>query len=253
MRAPTLAATLERRILVNYRVDPDALAAVLPAPFRPLLVEGHGIGGLCLIRLGAIRPAGLAAGLGVTSENAAHRIAVQWDGSEGPLSGVYIPRRDTSSRLVALLGGRAFPGWQRRARFSVSEGDGRYRVEVSSRDGEVHIVVAAHRAERVTPGSVFATTDEASAFFRCSPTGYAATRRADVFDGVALSTDTWAVAPLELEDVRSSFFDDPRRFPAGTAVPDSAFVMAEIATTWRPLPAVTGASRNLPASPVPAR
>jgi hypothetical protein len=35
MKAPALAAVMERRILVNYRVDPDLLGSYLPAPFRP--------------------------------------------------------------------------------------------------------------------------------------------------------------------------------------------------------------------------
>ncbi len=35
MSASTLRATMERRLLVNYRVDPQALAGVLPKPFRP--------------------------------------------------------------------------------------------------------------------------------------------------------------------------------------------------------------------------
>lgn len=32
MRAPTIKATMERRILVNYRVRPEALTAILPSP-----------------------------------------------------------------------------------------------------------------------------------------------------------------------------------------------------------------------------
>lgn len=35
---PPIRATIQRRILVNYRVDPDALAGILPEPFRPALV-----------------------------------------------------------------------------------------------------------------------------------------------------------------------------------------------------------------------
>ena len=46
MRIPTIKGVIDRRILVNYRVDPNVLATVLPAPFRPKLVNGHGIGGL---------------------------------------------------------------------------------------------------------------------------------------------------------------------------------------------------------------
>jgi hypothetical protein len=241
VRTSTINATIERRILVNYRVDPDALARTLPKPFRPALVGDFGIAGICLIRLGGIRPPGLPAAVGVTSENAAHRMAVEWDTPDGPVTGVYIPRRDTSSRLSALLGGRLFPGWQHRARFRVDEGDGSYRVEVSSYDGNVHIGVAVHRSASVMPGSVFGTLEQASSFFRCAPLGYAATRDLGVFDGVALTAEGWAIQPLHLDDVRSSFFEDPARFPSGTTTPDSAFLMAGLDTSWRAQPALVAA------------
>ena len=236
MRTPTIKATLERRILVNYRVKPEALASAVPPPFRPLLVGGQGVAGICLIRLSGIRPAGLPGALGLRSENAAHRVAVEWDTPAGPASGVYIPRRDTSSRLTVLLGGRAFPGWHHQARFLVEEGDGSYRVEMSSRDGELELAVSAHRTEKPMPGSVFESLDEASAFFRNAPLGYAATPNDAVFDGVALTTTTWAIAPLHLDELRSSFFEDSERFGPGAAVADSAFLMSNLDTTWRSQP-----------------
>lgn len=92
MRSPTIKATMQRRILVNYRVDAEALASILPSPFRPALVQGYGIAGICLIRLAATRPAGLPMALGTTSESAAHRVAVEWDTEEGLVCGVYVPR-----------------------------------------------------------------------------------------------------------------------------------------------------------------
>ena len=66
MRIPILRGRIERRILLNYRVDPEVLAAQLPAPFRPKLVRGWGIAGICLIRLAHVRPARLPAFLGMT-------------------------------------------------------------------------------------------------------------------------------------------------------------------------------------------
>jgi hypothetical protein len=235
MRAPTVNATLERRILVNFRVEPEVLRALLPPLFRPVVVGGSGIAGICLIRLGHVRPAGVPAALGVTTENAAHRVAVEWETADGPVTGVYIPRRDTSSWLTAAVGGRLFPGWHHRARFRVEESEGCYRVEMASTDGQVDVVVAAHRDARVMPGSVFDTVEDASAFFRCAPVGYSATPEQGVFDGVALTADGWGIAPLHLNEVRSSFFD---ALPPGSAVPDSAFLMAGLATTWRPQPAL---------------
>src|SRR5476651_2639127 len=79
MRIPVIRGIIDRRILVNYRVEPDILARLLPRRFRPKLVNGSGMAGVCLIRLKHIRPRFLPSFLGISSENAAHRIAVEWD------------------------------------------------------------------------------------------------------------------------------------------------------------------------------
>ncbi|HEX3622555.1 MAG TPA: DUF2071 domain-containing protein [Acidimicrobiales bacterium] len=242
MSAGAVRAIIERRILVNYRVDAEALRGILPAPFRPVLVDGSGIAGICLIRLGRIRPAGVPTALGMTTENAAHRVAVEWDTADGPVTGVFIPRRDTSSRLVSLVGGRAFPGWHHRAAFNVSEGGGRYRVGMRSLDGTASVAVAASAVDRPMAGSVFASVDEASAFFRRAPVGYAPTPRSGEFDGVALSTCGWGMHALRVESVASSWFDDTQCFPAGSAVLDSAFLMEHLDTRWTPLPALVAAT-----------
>lgn len=132
MNGPAIRAVMERRLLVNYRVDPDLLASFLPAPFRPALVSGYGIAGV---------------------------------------------------------------------------------------------------------GS-------ASRFFECAPLGYAATPTQGLFDGIKLETEGWQLSPLRLDEVHLSFFDDPGRFPAGAAVPDSAFLMGGLATTWHPQPALRVTARG---------
>ena len=58
MRLPTIAGVIRRRLLLNYRVEPDVLAHQIPAPFVPKLHHGSAIAGICLIRLEAIRPRG---------------------------------------------------------------------------------------------------------------------------------------------------------------------------------------------------
>ena len=234
MRAPPLRAGMQRRILVNFRVDRYILAKALPPPFRPALVHGYGVAGICLIRLARIRPLPFPAGVGLTSENAAHRVAVERDTADGPVTGVYVPRRDTSSRLAALAGGRLFPGRQHAARFDVHEGAGTYTVEVASRDGLIQIAVAASVAETVMAGSLFQSIEEASQFFGCAPVGYTPTQTDGVFDAVELRTEGWGIQPLHVDVARSSYFGDAVRFPQGSVVLDSAFLMGNLATTWQP-------------------
>lgn len=45
MRAPRMSSVVERRLLVNYRVDPDAVARLLPSPLRPQVVNGWAVAG----------------------------------------------------------------------------------------------------------------------------------------------------------------------------------------------------------------
>jgi hypothetical protein len=40
MQIPVIRGLIDRRILVNFRVDPDVLTRLLPIPFRPKLVNG---------------------------------------------------------------------------------------------------------------------------------------------------------------------------------------------------------------------
>src|SRR5438309_5422257 len=96
----SIEAVIRRRLLVNFRVRPDVLAQTLPSPFEARLVHGWGMAGICLIGLGKLRPSGVPGVLGMRTENAAHRIAVEWDDHSGRRQGVYIPRRDTDSGVV---------------------------------------------------------------------------------------------------------------------------------------------------------
>jgi len=232
MRLPTMRATIERRLLVNYRVDPELLQVLLPDPFRPWLVGDLGVAGICLIRLGRLRPSGVPGGIGTTTENAAHRIAVEWDTSDGIRRGVFIPRRDTSSRLTQMLGGRIFPGEHHHAAFRVFENDTRCDVSFTSDDNACHVAVSVHTAAEVPSGSVFGSLADASEFFQQGSLGYSATRRGAEADGLELRCATWAIAPAAIDHLESTFFDNPACFPPGTAVPDSAFLMRDIDATW---------------------
>ena len=67
----TVTGVIDRRLLVNYRVEPVVIAELLPEPFRPQIVAGHAVAGICLIRLSQIRPVHTPAWIGWKSENAA--------------------------------------------------------------------------------------------------------------------------------------------------------------------------------------
>lgn len=231
LAVPALEGVIDRRVLVNFRVEPELIEAVLPARLRPQLVEGYAIGGICLIRLKEIRPRGWPSLVTLRSENAAHRIAVEWTDNGQPKTGVYIPRRDTNSRLNTLVGGRLFPGVHHRADFEVAESAERVSVTMTSRDGEGSISVDGTVAGALPEGSVFDSVEEASAFFERGSLGLSP-KGQDELQALELETLNWSVAPLDVSDVRSSFFEDPVRFPDGTVQFDDALLMRSIDHRW---------------------
>ncbi|WP_051804410.1 DUF2071 domain-containing protein [Streptomyces griseus] len=246
MRSPRLSSVIERRLLVNYRVDPDAAARLLPGPLRPQLVRGHAVAGICLLRLGGVRPVGAPRAFGLRSENAAHRVAVEWDGPDGVETGVYIPRRDTASRLNVWAGGRLFPGEHGRADFEVHETSRQVRVALATRDGDTRVDVSVEVADELRGSELFADLAEASRFFRRGAKGFSATRSGRHLDGMELRTDAWRVEAGRVHSASSSFFDDPDLFPRGSATLDCALLMRDVPVTWLPLPDL------VPGVPLPA-
>ncbi len=230
MKFPTLTGLIDRRILVNFTASPEDVAALLPAPFRPKIYEGKAIVGICLIRLKCIRPKGFPAFMGISSENGAHRIAVEWEEQGSTRSGVYIPRRDTSLRLNAWVGGRVFPGKHYLADFQIEETGDTYHIAFSSTDG-ARIALKAKEAANFDPRSVFGTLENASGFFEQGAMGYSP--NGSKFDGMCLSLDRWEVKPLEVSSVFSSFFQNETLFPRGPVQFDNALLMTRIQSEWR--------------------
>ena len=229
---PAIRGLIDRRMLVNFRVDAKVLAPQLPVPFRPLLVGGFGVAGICLIRLKGVHPIFAPAFLGLSSENMAHRIAVEWEEAGELRQGVYVPRRDTSSWLAHSLGGRLFSGVQHHARFDVSEEENRYSINVHSDDSLVHLTLEACVADEIPKDSVFGTLPEASHFFQQGSLGYSANAVDGQFDGIELCTSNWNFSPVTISKVQSSFFDDRAAYPEGSVQFDSAFLMRGVHHEW---------------------
>jgi hypothetical protein len=191
-----------------------------------------GMAGVCLIRLKHVRPKFLPAFLGFSSENAAHRIAVEWDADGETKEGVFVPRRDTSSRINTLLGGRLFPGVQSHAAFQVQEQDDHFRVQLTSDNQHTHLLVEGDAAKELPSTSVFGSLAEASGFFERGALGYSVTTKPGQFDGLELRSFNWQVRPLEVKKVESSFFEDREMFPPGSVDFDGALLMQAIEHEW---------------------
>lgn len=232
MRLPVIQGVIRRRMLVNFRVDPGVMQRQLPPRFRPKLHGDHAIAGICLIRLDSIRPKLVPPLFGLSSENAAHRVAVHWQADGVEKEGVFIPRRDTGSALNHLAGGRLFPGEHHRARFTVHETSTGIDFRMESNDRQVSVTVRGTPGGSFPRSSCFGSLEEASAFFEPGAVGYSVTSDAGRLDGIELRTHGWSVEPLQVEDVRSSYFADEAKFPKGSVQFDCALLMRNLQHEW---------------------
>ncbi|PCI37049.1 MAG: hypothetical protein COB53_07690 [Elusimicrobia bacterium] len=232
MKIPVVEGVIDRRILANFRIDPEILKNHLPAPFVPKLINGYGMGGICLIRLKNIRPLWAPKFLSLSSENAAHRFAVEWEDEGVMKEGVFIPRRDSSSWMNSVLGGRLFPGVHHYAEFIVRESGFDYFVEMTAKDGSAHVLVDAKIANSIPSTSIFSSIKDCSTFFERGSLGYSSTGSPQVYDGLELKVFDWKVQPLKIERVESSYFSNEKVFPKGSTEFDCALLMVDIRHQW---------------------
>lgn len=219
MKAPSLRGRIERRILLDVAVDPDVAARQVPPGFTLRLLDGAAVAGICLIRLVELRPPGLPAVVGRTTTAAAHRISVHGpDGSPG----VFVPRRDTSSRAAALAGGRVWPGVHGRADITWTAD----RVEVVAADGaRVTVALGASGHHLTDP-------DAAIALHSAELTAWSPDRRGGL-EAADLECVCWRARPVGVAGWSSSWLGDAAVFPPGSTALAGALVMEDVAVTWR--------------------
>jgi hypothetical protein len=221
-KIPEMHGQIERRLLVTYRVDPEVVARLLPEPYRPQLVGGWALAGMCLIRLGHLVLRGKPQWGGNHPEDAAHRIAMEWDEPGGTQTGVYIVRRDSNSLTNVLAAGCIYPGRHNRSRFVVNESPEEIRIYCRALDASVEFDVHVRLTETLEGSKLFRDLSEAAAFF-----GATADQSGDV---------AWTMQPATVLAASSSYFDNAERFPRGSIEVDSAMVMRPI--EGRTLPAL---------------
>ncbi len=232
MRLPVIQGTIRRRILANFRVDPETMQREIPARFQPKLQTGFAVAGICLIRLEHIRPRSLPEIIGLNSENAAHRVAVTWDEGGSTREGVFISRRDTGSQIAHLAGGRIFPGEHHHASFAVTESESEISLAMKSDDAKVNLEIAGTIVRELPATSIFSSLANASSFFEGGSLGYSVTSDPGRLDGLKLATREWLVEPLEVRRIFSSYFSDETKFPKGTVEFDHALIMRNVEHEW---------------------
>ena len=220
-----VTGTISHRILLNFKVCPDVMTKVLPKEFKPKIINGYCIAGICQVSLTNMKMKPSI--IGFSSHNAAHRIAV--DTSQG--EGVYVTRRDTNSWLNSLSGGRLFPGTYNKTKFDVEVSADSYKVSVYEQNA-IQMSIDASVVTELPQGSVFDSVSDLSNFFKQGNIGWSPKSQPSKYDAIELEAQNWEMEPLQVHSHYSSYFSDKSIFPEGSVKFDSAMIMRDINHSW---------------------
>lgn len=189
-----------------------------------------------MIRFRHLRPRHIPEALGIDSENAAHRIAVEWMHDGANREGVFIPRRDTASTFNHWAGGRIFPGLFQKTVFQVNEDAGHYHIEIARAGEEPHVVFDGEECNDFSTSSIFGSLDEASEFFAKGTVGYSLAKDNSHLQGMELRLLEWHISPLKINRAHVQLYEDLSNFPKGSVQIDSAMIMRNLKHEWHNIP-----------------
>jgi hypothetical protein len=193
-------------------------------------MEGEAIFGLCWIRLESVRLSGWPRWSGLSMDNLAHRIAVEWTEAGQVRTGVYIFRRETSLGLAAWSSGRVVPGAMRLAMFNSEESPDTWNLELRTPRSEADVDLAARISDGVSSDSVFGSMEGLQSFLEAGAIGWSENRRGDRIEAVHMAMDRFRVRPLEVGRLHCRWFD--RQLANRRWHVDSAVLMEPTGVRW---------------------
>jgi uncharacterized protein YqjF (DUF2071 family) len=225
--------------LVNFAVDPSALARVLPAPLVPDVYADRAWLSVVIAQMSSMRPVGVPELLGVTYNQVVYRAVVR----HGNARGVHFLRSDTDSRLMSALGNAMSFFAFHHADIALGRQGDAQTVELHSHEGMADIRARFRPAAQLPPTSVF--PDLATAKTQLVELFDAYHPRADrpVTDLVSIRRNDWELAVVNDELGEYALMRDSAWFPAGSAVLDSVFAVEDLTYRWNRLAQLHDAGR----------
>jgi hypothetical protein len=111
-------------------------------------------------------------------------------------------------------------------------------VQIRSPGSDPHVVFEGEDTEVFPQSSVFASLEEASAFFAKGAIGYSPARDNSHFQGMELRLLEWHISPLRITEAFVRLYEDGRTFPKGSVQLDSALVMRRLKHEWHRIPTI---------------
>lgn len=226
---------------INYRVRPEALAALLPAPLEPEVHKGHGWVQVLVSSLRDLRPQGLPALFGTCFYQASYRAAVRYRDAGGAWRrGGYFVRSETNHPVMRAVGNALaefkFHDFGAADMVMLRDGE-RLTVgidpETAFPGGRLVSVVDTRPRAGPPPGSCWSSLDELhEPLVECYDALGVDAEQGHLYI-LSIDRDPWNARFVRPTSVYSEYFDSGPLGHAGEL--DSVLHLSECRYRWRPL------------------
>jgi hypothetical protein len=221
-----ISAHVRERIVVNFAVEPDLMAAALPCDWlAPQIVDGKSVVSFCVLWLDRLTPSGWPSGLIASQISCAVRFGVIDRTTGRP--GVYVVDRCTDSALGSFATRLGFPGFHPLVKFSEKTESSARRIDVE-RAGLPYVSFSLG-----APNGSCGVFGSAHAFARFMSEGdrsYTLAARSGVLNIVDLVKEETEFVPYEVGLIDAQGLPKPIQVPCTV---DSAFRAADARYEWR--------------------
>jgi uncharacterized protein YqjF (DUF2071 family) len=227
---------------INYRVEPDALAALLPAPLEPERHKGHAWVQVLVSSLRDLRPEGVPALFGQCFYQVSYRAAVQYRAPSGTVHrGGYFVRSETNHPVMRAIGNALaefrFHEFGAADMVMLREGE-RLTVgvdpELEFPDGRLVSVVDTRPLPGPPPGSSWSSLDELHGPLIECYDAFGVDAAGGHLYVLTIDRDPWQARFVRPESLYSEYFDRGA-LGGGVAELDSVLHLTECRYRWRPL------------------
>ncbi len=219
-----------RCLLVNFAVDPDELARVLPRPVEPDVYNGEAFVSVVVGEMDKMRPVGVPHALGITYNQIVYRAVVRC----GDERGVHFLRSDADSRVMSAFGNLMSFFRFNHSEIAFTHRDGRLDLDVRtttqpSADIAASYTIAAP-GTTLTETSTFADLDEAKRRLVELFAAFHYTEGNDWIDVVRIKRGEWNVQVVTDERAEYAFMTAGAPFTKARL--DSVFFVGDVPYHW---------------------
>ena len=231
-----IKAHFETSLVLTYALPASVLQAYL-APGLALDMYGDfGFLAIALVQTRELRPAFLPACLGINFSLSGYRIFTRYQTSDGrTLRGLRILRSDTDRLSMQVFGNLLTHYRYERSRWLTRRTDGKYEVQVRTRDGRADLDVEADlSSEPQTPpaGSPFRDFQEARKFAGPLPFTFDNESQTGSIVRVQGDRQEWNPRPVSVSVHRNTFLEQ-EAFRNSGPVLANAFFLEDLPYSWR--------------------